>query len=351
MAINKPVKKGTKQRFSQTENITVGTGDYGNKKSFNLTKKQLGAKGSKAAASDKIAISRTRYDSTTKKVYGPKGQPITGRVDMGGGNIAVYKQGVRVTARKPAAKPKGGGGNGGNGGKDDAITKTDISTKRGGVSRGPLMQADRNPRPKPRGDSGTNRGPLLQGERKPAPTRLQKTMAGNSGFVRGNKGSSSVASNMAKGMTRAEALRAKRVEDTKNQNRNAAAVAALTLGPALAPLLGTPAAGAVGGAVVRGVAGTAGRTAVGRGVANIGRGMARDASKSLGGRSATGASTSNKASIAAFKAGQKIKTTAPYRAGQRVLGYKPTKPLTAAQKKAKAAAAAKRKANKAKGKP
>ena len=356
MAINKPVAKGTKQRFSQTKNITVGTGDYGNKKSFNLTKKQLGAGGAKAASKDKIAISKTTYNKDTKKVTGPMGKPITGRVDMGGGNIAVYKQGVRVTAKKPATKSKGGGGsggvgNGGGGGNGAAIAKTDMSTKRSGISRGPLMQSDRNARPKPVGDKGTNRGPIAQSDRKPRPTVVQKASMATSGFVRGNKGSSSVATYMAKGMTRSEALRAKRVEDTKNQNRNAAGIAALTLGPALAPLLGTPAAGAVAGAVGRGIAGTAGRTAVGRGVANIGRGMARDASKSLGGRSATGSSTSNKAAIAAFKAGQKIKTTAPYRAGQKVLGYKPTKPLTAAQKKAKAAAAAKRKAAQAKGKP
>lgn len=165
MAINKPVKKGTNQRFSQTNNITVGTGDYGNKKSFNLTKKQLGAKGAKAASTRKIAISRTEYRNG--KVYGPMNKPITGRVDMGGGNIAVYKNGVRVTAKKAAAsKPKGGnggaggGGNGGGGGGGGG---------RKMIDRGPLMQADRKPRPKPAGDSGTNRGPLLQGERKPKP--------------------------------------------------------------------------------------------------------------------------------------------------------------------------------------
>lgn len=287
MAINKPVKKGTKQRFSQTESITVGTGDYGNKKSFNLTKKQLGAKGAKAASTRKIAISRTEYRNG--KVYGPMNKPITGRVDMGGGNIAVYKNGVRVTAKKASAKPNGGGPNGGG----PAADKPKPPPSRKMIDRGPRMQADRNPRPKPRGDSGTNRGPLLQGERKPAPNRLQKTMAGNSGFVRGNKGSSSVASNMAKGMTRAEALRAKRVEDTKNQNRNAAGIAALTLGPALAPLLGAPGAASVVGAV--------GRTAVGRGVVSAGRKVG------VGGLSKSGKSTSNKVSVAAFKAGRALK--------------------------------------------
>lgn len=105
---NKPVKKGTKQKLSQADNLTVGVGDYGNKKTFNLTKKQLGASGAKAASTRKIAISRTEYRDG--KVYGPMGKPITGRVDMGGGNIAVYKNGVRVkaTSAKPSNpdKPK-----------------------------------------------------------------------------------------------------------------------------------------------------------------------------------------------------------------------------------------------------
>ena len=100
MAINKPVKKGTKQRLSQADNLIVGVGDYGNKKTFNLTKKQLGASGVKAA-SRKVAISRTEYKNG--KVYGPAGKLLTGRVDMGGGNIAVYRKGVRVKAS--AAKP------------------------------------------------------------------------------------------------------------------------------------------------------------------------------------------------------------------------------------------------------
>lgn len=114
MAINKPVKKGTNQRVSQAKGLVDKVGTYGNKKSLNLTKKQLGASGAKAASKDKIAISRTTYNTTTKKVTGPMGKPITGRVDMGGGNIAVYKQGVRVKAA--SAKPKGGNGGGGGGG-------------------------------------------------------------------------------------------------------------------------------------------------------------------------------------------------------------------------------------------
>lgn len=105
-----PVKKGTAQKASQAKGLLekVGTsGAYGAKKTLNLTKKQLGASGVKAA-SRKVAISRTKYENG--KVYGPAGKLLTGRVDMGGGNIAVYSKGVRVkaSATKPlkADKPK-----------------------------------------------------------------------------------------------------------------------------------------------------------------------------------------------------------------------------------------------------
>lgn len=102
---NKPVKKGTNQQEKKAKGLLANVGDY-KKKSLNLTKKQLGKSGQAAASARKIAISRTQYDPQTKKVLGPMGKPITGRVDMGGGNIAVYKDGVRVTAKK-AKSPSG----------------------------------------------------------------------------------------------------------------------------------------------------------------------------------------------------------------------------------------------------
>lgn len=296
MAINKPVKKGTKQRFSQTENITVGTGDYGNKKSFNLTKKQLGAKGAKAASTRKIAISRTEYRNG--KVYGPMNKPITGRVDMGGGNIAVYKNGVRVTAKKASAKPNGGGPNGGG----PTADKPKPPPSRKMIDRGPRMQADRNPRPKPRGDSGTNRGPLLQGERKPRPTPAQAAIKANSGYVRGigmtkeqykKIGKDYVTREGTKGGSLGKKLSEQRAADTRNQYRDAAAIAAYVGSIAALPLVGTPAAASLVGA--------AGRTAVGRGVTAAGRRVAG------GGVSKSGKSTSNKVSVAAFKAGRALK--------------------------------------------
>ena len=91
------------QTEEKAKGLLKNVGNYKGK-TLNLSKKQLGASGRAAAATRKIAISRTTYDPATKKVLGPMGKPITGRVDLGGGNIAVYKNGVRVRA--------GGGGNG-----------------------------------------------------------------------------------------------------------------------------------------------------------------------------------------------------------------------------------------------
>lgn len=103
------------QTEEKAKGLLKNVGNYKGK-TLNLSKKQLGASGRKAASARKIAISRTTYDPKTKKVIGPMGKPITGRVDLGGGNIAVYKNGVRVRAQAPSSKPKGGGGGGGGGG-------------------------------------------------------------------------------------------------------------------------------------------------------------------------------------------------------------------------------------------
>lgn len=80
-------------------------GDYKGK-TLNLTKKQLGKAGTAAANKREVKIQNTKYDTGSKKVLGPAGKPLTGKVDLGGGNIAVYKNGVRVrAAAKKTAKP------------------------------------------------------------------------------------------------------------------------------------------------------------------------------------------------------------------------------------------------------
>lgn len=153
-----PVKKGTAQKTSQAKGLVDKVGSYGNKKTLNLTKKQLGASGAKAASTRKIAISRTEYRDG--KVYGPMNKPITGRVDMGGGNIAVYKNGVRVKAS--SAKPS----------------------------------SPDKPKPPPRppaGDRGTNRGPLMQSDRNPrgGPTAGQTAKARAAAAARGKASAAS----------------------------------------------------------------------------------------------------------------------------------------------------------------
>jgi hypothetical protein len=67
------------------------------RKAMNLSKKELGKAGVAAASKRTVKISQTsRSDG---KTLGPGGKPLTGRVKMGNGNIAVYKAGKRVIAQ------------------------------------------------------------------------------------------------------------------------------------------------------------------------------------------------------------------------------------------------------------
>ena len=100
------------QRAGKAKGLYGKVGSYGNKKSLNLRKKQLGKKGVAASKKRTVSISNTSYDKKTKIVTGPKDKPLTGKVDMGGGNMAVYRNGKRVTAKRPkGVKPDSGGGN------------------------------------------------------------------------------------------------------------------------------------------------------------------------------------------------------------------------------------------------
>lgn len=94
------------RRVPQTEErakgLMSGVGNYRGR-TLNLTNKQLRQAGGGAAkaANRTVNISNTRYDSASKRVLGPAGKPLNGRVDMGGGNFAVYVNGRRVRATKP----------------------------------------------------------------------------------------------------------------------------------------------------------------------------------------------------------------------------------------------------------
>lgn len=75
--------------------------------------KEVSKKTYKAAKGARnVSISQTQWKTNVAgakgkagRLYGPKGQRVTGTVDLGGGKTAVYKQGKRVTP----AKTKGGG--------------------------------------------------------------------------------------------------------------------------------------------------------------------------------------------------------------------------------------------------
>lgn len=99
------LKKGEK-----VKGAAYSVGNYKGK-TLNLSKKELGKAGRAAAAARTVDISKTKYEG--KKVLGPGGKPLTGTVDLGGGNIAVYKNGVRVRAQKPKPKPTPVGRSGG----------------------------------------------------------------------------------------------------------------------------------------------------------------------------------------------------------------------------------------------
>ncbi len=314
MAINKPVAKGTKQRFSQTKNITVGTGDYGNKKSFNLTKKQLGAGGAKAASKGKIAISKTTYNKDTKKVTGPMGKPITGRVDMGGGNIAVYKNGVRVTAKKPVVKPKAGptgptnttgptvnkpkNGSGKTYEERKAAIGSGIAKGKprgAGVSYEERKQAigGGNARPRTKMQEAASANPYLGGRGR----AVQKQKDGSYSTASGNKGTTARA-----------ALLARKAQDKKNESRDNTLLASLALAPLLAA--GGVAGGA--GAGLRGVmAARGGAAARAAAAARTSAPAARAAlPKAMTRPTPTGTARAKEIAAAASKSGVKVKPSA-----------------------------------------
>ena len=124
------LKKGQK-----VEGAAYSVGNYKGK-TLNLSKKQVaesGVKGAKAASKATLtSISDTKYEKG-KGVLGKDGKAFTGRVDLGGGNIAVYVGGKRVkaAAKKPAPVTRGGGATTPKGG-----TGTGTGNGKGGGGKG-----------------------------------------------------------------------------------------------------------------------------------------------------------------------------------------------------------------------
>ena len=137
-AKKKPAPKA--QRVSNAKGLYENVGKYKDKKSLNLRDKQLGKKGVAAAKKRTVSISNTKYNSTGSNkglVTGPAGNPLTGKVDMGGGNMAVYKDGKRVTARtaKKATPPRGGGGSGSGSGGGSSNVKPLTAAQKAAIAR------------------------------------------------------------------------------------------------------------------------------------------------------------------------------------------------------------------------
>ena len=143
-------EKAKKQRASKATGLYKEVGKFKGKKSLNLKGKQLGKKGRAAAKKRTVSISKTEHmkEGPNKgKVVGPKGKPLTGKVDMGGGNMAVYRNGKRVTAKPATKKNDKGGSGGGNGSNkitpvDSSLTEAQKRAKRLAAAKVAARKAD-----------------------------------------------------------------------------------------------------------------------------------------------------------------------------------------------------------------
>ena len=143
----KPAPKA--QRASKAKGLVENVGTYKDKKALNLRDKQLGKAGVKAASvrgGKLVSISKTKYNKDTKKVTGPLGKPLTGKVDMGGGNIAVYKDGKRVVAKKAAAKKSDSGGGGGGGGGGGSTVKPLTAAQKAAILKDKSKSQGKSPK-------------------------------------------------------------------------------------------------------------------------------------------------------------------------------------------------------------
>lgn len=138
----------------KVEGAAYSVGNYKGK-TLNLSAKQIaksGVKGAKAASkATATSISDTKYEKG--KGVTKDGKAFTGKVDLGGGNIAVYVGGKRVkaAAKKPAPVGRGGGattskggtgtGTGTGSGKGGGGGKGGGSTTPTGMTLSPRQQA------------------------------------------------------------------------------------------------------------------------------------------------------------------------------------------------------------------
>lgn len=301
-------KNGRQVTTSKDSSANKNVGDYKGR-TLNLSKKQLGASGRRAASARTVDIGKTTFDKSKGGVLGPGGKPLTGRVDLGGGNIAVYKQGVRV--RAAASKPKGGngGGGGGNGGGGDGPPKKKYGTpyeeRKAAIGSGTTKGKPRgagvpyeerkqaigggNARPRTKMQEAARANPYLGGRGR----AVQKQKDGSYSTASGNKGTTARA-----------ALLARKAQDKKNESRDNTLLASLALAPLLAA--GGVAGGA--GAGLRGVMAARGGAAARAAAARTSAPAARAAlPKAMTRPTPTGAARAKEIAAAASKSGVKVK--------------------------------------------
>lgn len=128
----------------KVEGAAYSVGNYKGK-TLNLSAKQIaksGVKGAKAASKNTVSISDTKYEKG-KGVLDKSGKALSGTVDLGGGNMAVYVNGKRVRAAaakpKPATPARGGSSGGSRGGSSSAGGGTTAAKPKGGnkAKKGP----------------------------------------------------------------------------------------------------------------------------------------------------------------------------------------------------------------------
>ena len=276
MAVNKPkteekakgligLKKGKK-----VEGAAYSVGNYKGK-TLNLSSKDLGAAGRKAAA-NKVKIQDTNYDAASKKVMSG-GKALTGKVDLGGGNMAVYRNGVRVRAAKKAAGGSGGGGGNG-GGSKNATSKIGGYTPSAGGKLSQAMAA------KGRASKSSARYQTGQGQVSKTPIKTGTTKAAANPFIGGRAsgvmkkkdGTYTTAGGYSTGKTARQAMGNEKARIEKNAPRDAAVIAALGLAPLALAGGGIAGAAAAGRAALAARTGmTAARAAGLRGVAGRGK--------------------------------------------------------------------------------
>ena len=273
-----------------------GMGGKYARKAENLSAKELKAAGAaKAAKKRTVSISDTKRvteGANKGKTVGPGGKPLTGSVRLENGSMAVYKDGKRVTkapAKKAApatrsrsassssssssrrANPnanvkvgtirKGAAGNKYN--KWDGKKWVPVSAARTGRGSGQSASVVSKRVPSRAAVSGTVSSAIAQGKRGGKGSgngTAPGTKAAMAGYVRGGG-----VNRNPRGVPGASIAMRKnrRNEDTRNQGRNAAAIAGLTIGAAaagagLAARGGAAAAGAARKAIEAG-----GRKAIG----------------------------------------------------------------------------------------